>query len=227
MGVGTSIKSLFERLGVEILGWTLIPLGIVLMPLPGPGMLIVVAGVGLLSRRHVWAQKMLDPLRRKAVDAAKYGVATWPRILLSFLGGVWLVALGVVWWVSPEIPEFDLFDVSIGPDLPGAGVVAALVLWVAAAAVWLQAAVRSDRVGPLRLTAISVLVVLGLIWWIGPDIPEYDRTIGFGPQLPAHGWGTAIGLWASAIAAWALLAYSVVRWREPRHEPRPETHSNA
>lgn len=167
MSVGTALKSWFERLGVEILGWILIPVGIVLMPLPGPGMLIVVAGVALLSRRHVWAQRILDPLRRKAVDAAKYGVATLPRIFFSFLGGVWLVALGVVWWISPEIPEFSILS------------------------------------------------------------------IGFGPQLPAHGWGTAIGLWASAIAAWALLAYSVVRWREPGDSPRSETdtetetHSNA
>ncbi|MEV7398738.1 PGPGW domain-containing protein [Aeromicrobium sp. NPDC092404] len=161
MGAITSLKSLIERLGVEILGWILIPVGLVLMPLPGPGMLIVVAGVAMLSRRHVWAQRMLDPLRRRAVEAAKYGVATWPRIVVSFLGGVWLVALGVVWWVSPEIPEFSILSV------------------------------------------------------------------GFGPELPAHGWGTALGLWASAIAAWALLAYSVVRWREPRPESRRETHSNA
>jgi uncharacterized protein (TIGR02611 family) len=161
MSLGTSLKSWFQRLGVEILGWTLIPVGIILMPLPGPGMLIVVAGVALLSRRHVWAQKILEPLRRKAVDAARYGVATWPRIAVSFLGGVWLVALGVVWWISPEIPEFS---------------------------------------------------ILG---------------IGFGPQLPAPGWGTAVGLWASAIAAWSLLGYSVVRWREPRPGPPSRTHSNA
>lgn len=161
MSVGASIKSWFQRLGVEILGWALIPVGIVLMPLPGPGMLIVVSGVALLSRRHVWAQRLLDPLRRRAVEAAKYGVATWPRIVVSFLGGVWLVALGVVWWISPEIPEFSILSV------------------------------------------------------------------GFGPELPAHGWGTALGLWASAVAAWALLAYSVVRWRVEDPEPRSETHSNA
>lgn len=161
MGVGTSLKSWFERLGVEILGWLLVPVGIVLMPLPGPGMLIVVAGVALLSRRHAWARRILDPLRHKAVDAAKYGVATLPRIFLSFLGGVWLVALGFLWWVSPEIPEFSILS--------------------------------------------------------------FD----FGPRLPAPGWGTAIGLWASALAAWGLLAYSVVRWREPRTESRSKSHSNA
>jgi hypothetical protein len=124
-------------------------------------MLIVVAGVALLSRRHVWARRLLDPLRRRAVEAARYGVATWPRIIVSFLGGVWLVALGFVWWISPEIPEFSILN------------------------------------------------------------------IGFGPQLPAHGWGTAVGLWASALAAWSLLAYSVVRYHEPHPGPPSRTHSNA
>ena len=225
MSVGTVLKGWFQRLGVEILGWALIPIGIVLMPLPGPGMLIVVSGVALLSRRYVWAQKILDPLQRKAVDAAKYGVATWPRIFLSFLGGVWLVALGFVWWIDPKIPEFKLFDLALGPELPGAGAGGALVLWLAAAAVWGQAAAAGSRVGRIRLTGIILLVLLGLVWWMGPDIPEHTWPIAFGPRLPAHGWGAAIGLWASAVAAWTLLAYSVVRWHEPRR-PHSETHSN-
>ncbi|KRC66212.1 hypothetical protein ASE12_16485 [Aeromicrobium sp. Root236] len=158
MNVGLALKSWFRRTGSEILGWILTIAGIILIPAPGPGTLVLVAGISLLSRNYVWAQKLLGPLERKAVEAAKFGVATWPRITVSFLGGVWLVALGVVWWLSPEIPEFSILSV------------------------------------------------------------------GFGPELPAHGWGTAIGLWTSAIAAWGLLAYSVVRWHEPR---KAKTHSNA
>lgn len=155
MSVASAIRSWFQRVGVEILGWTLIPVGIVLMPLPGPGMLIVVSGVALLSRRHVWAQNLLGPLRVRAVEAARYGVATWPRIAVSIFGGVWLFGLGMVWWKNPSIPEFSLLGV------------------------------------------------------------------GFGPDLPAPGWATAIGLWASAVAAWVLLAYSFARW----HEPSGESHS--
>ena len=160
MSVGLALKSWFRRTGSEILGWILTIAGIILIPAPGPGTLVLVAGISLLSRNYVWAQKLLGPLEHKAIEAAKFGVATWPRITVSFLGGVWLVALGVVWWVSPEIPEFSILSV------------------------------------------------------------------GFGPELPAHGWGTAIGLWTSALAAWGLLAYSVVRWHEPRR-PKAETHSNA
>ena len=157
MSVASAMRSWFGRVGVEIIGWILVPLGIFLIPAPGPGTLVLVAGISLLARRYGWAQKLLDPLERRAIVAAKYGVATWPRIAFSFLGGVWLVALGYVWWRSPSIPEFSFLSV------------------------------------------------------------------GFGPQLPAHGCATALGLWASALAAWGLLAYSVVRW----HEPRDDAHSNA
>ncbi|MBC7630256.1 PGPGW domain-containing protein [Aeromicrobium sp.] len=149
MGAGTAIATRFQRTGRQALGWVLVVVGVILIPAPGPGTLVLVAGVSLLARDHVWAQKILDPLERRAIDAARFGVATVPRIVVSFLGGLWLFALGVIWSMSPEIPEFS---------------------------------------------------VLG---------------VGFGPDLPAHGWGVALGLWSSAIAAWGLLAYSVKRW--PRH----------
>lgn len=148
MSTRTRLSGWFKRTGSEVLGWILIPVGIVMMPAPGPGTLVLVAGVALLAPHHAWAQRILDPLRAKAIEAARYGVATIPRILLSVLGGLWLVVLAYVWWRSPEIPEFD---------------------------------------------------VLG---------------VGFGPRLPAAGWVTALGLLASAVAAWGLLAYSIVRWRD-------------
>jgi hypothetical protein len=158
MKAGTALKGWFQRTGSELLGWFLTVVGIILIPAPGPGTLVLVAGISLLSRNYVWAQRILDPLERRAVAAAKVGVATWPRIFLSFLGGVWLVALGVIWWSSPQIPEFTVVGV------------------------------------------------------------------GFGPELPAKGWGTALGLWSSALAAWGLLAYSVIRWHEPRTSTRSGSH---
>ena len=149
MRVVTGLGRWVGRFGLEALGWILIPVGIVLMPAPGPGLLILVAGVALLSRRYRWARRLLDPLQKRAIEAAKYGVATVPRIALSLLGVLWLVVAGVIWWSDPEIPEFT---------------------------------------------------VLG---------------VGFGPHLPAAGWVSAIGLWASAAAALGLLIFSIIRWRKP------------
>lgn len=134
MTVGERLLRWFRRTGSEVLGWILIPLGIFLMPAPGPGTLVLVAGVALLAPHHPWAQRILDPLQVKAVEAAKYGVATWPRIAFSVAGVVWLVLLGVVWWQAPTIPEFEVLGVGFGPSLPAAGWATGLGLLASAAA---------------------------------------------------------------------------------------------
>lgn len=141
------LRAWVDRTGSEILGWVLIPVGVVLMPLPGPGMLIIVSGFALLARHYTWARELRDRLQVRAIEAARYGVATWPRIVLSALGGLWLFGAGVVWIVGPEIPEFEVLNV------------------------------------------------------------------GFGPELPAQGWVTGVGVIVSSLVAWGLLAYSVVRWK--------------
>lgn len=143
----TRLRERIGSTGSFVLGWILVIVGIPLMPLPGPGTIVLVAGVALLARHYVWAQRILEPLRTRAVSAAKLGVATWPRITMSAFGGLWLFGLGVLWWFSPEIPEFDV---------------------------------------------------------VGRH---------FGPHLPFAGWGTSVGLMASAIVGWGLLIFSVKRWR--------------
>jgi uncharacterized protein (TIGR02611 family) len=125
-----------ERVATEVLGWTVVVVGIVLWPLPGPGLLIILAGITILARQHAWARRLLAPLREKAVEAARFGVATWPRITLSALGGVWLAVLGVVWWVSPEIPEFEVLGIGFGPRLPAAGWATGLGLVFSAVVAW-------------------------------------------------------------------------------------------
>lgn len=121
MSAGARLRERLNSTGSFFLGWFLVVAGVILWPLPGPGTIVLVAGVALLSRHYVWARRILEPLRTKAVAAAKLGVATWPRITASALGGLWLFGLGVVWWVSPEIPEFDLIGLHFGPLLPLAG----------------------------------------------------------------------------------------------------------
>ncbi|MBM9462184.1 PGPGW domain-containing protein [Aeromicrobium sp. YIM 150415] len=126
----------FHRTGSEVLGWTLVVLGLFMLVLPGPGLLGLVAGVALLARHYHWARRSLEPLHARAIEAARYGVATWPRIILSALGAACVFAVGVVWWSDILIPEFSVFGLEFGPRLPAGGPVTAIGMFLSAAIAW-------------------------------------------------------------------------------------------
>ncbi len=62
------------RTGVAVIGGSTVALGVVLMPLPGPGTLIALGGLGILATEFEGAQKVsrkANSAARKALDAAK------------------------------------------------------------------------------------------------------------------------------------------------------------
>jgi hypothetical protein len=93
-----------KRIGLEVLGWSLVLVGLAAMVLPGPGLLCLFAGLVVLSQQYEWAERRLDPVERAALRAAYEGVSTAPRIAMSVAGGAVLVALGVLWMVAPDAP---------------------------------------------------------------------------------------------------------------------------
>lgn len=93
-----------KRIGLEVLGWTLLVLGVAAVFLPGPGLLGIFAGLALLSQQYDWAERRVEPVRIRALLAAAEGVETWPRIVASCLGAVVLAACGVLWIVKPPAP---------------------------------------------------------------------------------------------------------------------------
>ncbi|UYM06682.1 PGPGW domain-containing protein [Solicola gregarius] len=107
-------KILFAALGVLLL-----LVGIAGLVLPGPGLLIMFAGVAVLALEFEWAARRVDFIRDKAMDAAEYGVANWFRILISAAGAVGVFIAGIVWIIDPTIPEVWI----IGNHLPFGGVV--------------------------------------------------------------------------------------------------------
>jgi len=100
-----------------VAGWLLLLVGVVALILPGPGLLMIVAGLVILSQEYAWAEKRVEPIKVKAFEVAASGVRTWPRILGSVLGATAVVGAGVVWWVDPQIPKFWI----LGPQLPLGG----------------------------------------------------------------------------------------------------------
>ena len=100
-----------------MLGWLLLLIGVAALVLPGPGLLLMVAGLVILSQEYPWAERRVEPIKVKAFEVAATGVRTWPRILGSLLCSLAVIAAGVLWWVDPEIPEIWIF----GPELPVGG----------------------------------------------------------------------------------------------------------
>lgn len=102
---------------VTLVGWVLVALGCAALILPGPGLLMLVAGLVVLSQEYEWAERRVEPMKRRAFDVAKQGVSSWPRIALSLLAAVAVMAVGVVWGLDPKIPTVWI----LGPRLPVGG----------------------------------------------------------------------------------------------------------
>ncbi len=97
-------KSGLRRLAVEGLGWVLTVAGVAALVLPGPGLLLLFAGLAVLSNQYDWAAKRVEPVKKKAFETAEQSVQTTPRILGSTVGALLLGAVGVLWIVQPAAP---------------------------------------------------------------------------------------------------------------------------
>ncbi len=53
-------RSLWLRTVGVVVGIALLPLGVILIPLPGPGVGIILAGLAILSLEFHWLRKLLD-----------------------------------------------------------------------------------------------------------------------------------------------------------------------
>ena len=73
--------------------------GFALLVLPGPGLLLVLAGLLVLATAFPAAQRFVRPVRERARKAAEQSVSTRLRLAFSVLTGVVLIAAGVVWWL--------------------------------------------------------------------------------------------------------------------------------
>jgi hypothetical protein len=95
-----------RRVLLEALGWILVVGGIAGLILPGPGLLMIFAGLVILSQEYEWAERRLEPVKVRALRGAAEGVETWLRVALSSALALGLVACGVLWIWSPPAPSW-------------------------------------------------------------------------------------------------------------------------
>ncbi len=86
---------MLKRFAVTIVGVALLVLGAAMMVLPGPGILVIVAGLALLATEYVWARRMLKTAQAQAEKVQEAAVASPLRTAATVLFGLVLLGLGL------------------------------------------------------------------------------------------------------------------------------------
>jgi uncharacterized protein (TIGR02611 family) len=90
------------KLAAGTLGALLVVLGLILVPLPGPGWLIVVAGLAVLAIEYAWARNLLRFTRRQLLRWTGWlRHRSWP-VRLS-VGAAGLIAVATAVWASVRL----------------------------------------------------------------------------------------------------------------------------
>lgn len=109
--------NLAYRICVGVIGGLVLVVGIIAIPYPGPGWLIVFAGLGILSSEFAWAHRLLGFARERydrfmAWFARQSVVIKALSALLTFaivIGTLWVLGtLGLIGgWVGIEHPWLE------------------------------------------------------------------------------------------------------------------------
>lgn len=93
-----------KRIAVLVAGGLVLLVGVALLVLPGPGLLLVLAGLLILANEFPAVEKCVDPVQDRAMKAAEDSVSSPLRIAGSVLAGLALIAAGVLWGLFPDLP---------------------------------------------------------------------------------------------------------------------------
>ncbi len=96
------------RTGIAVIGGVIVVAGIMLIPLPGPGWLIVFAGLGVLATEFAWAGRLLTFARDKVLawTARVTRQPLWVRMLIGLAGVALLAGLALAYVGLYGVPEW-------------------------------------------------------------------------------------------------------------------------
>lgn len=122
--------SYVKRSAVTLVGVCLVLGGIALMPLPGPGIVVVVAGLAVLATEYVWARRLLRRAKAEAERAQEEAVASPARIATTVLSALAVCGVGITMLVVEDVhwPIWDsLIDYVWSPTTGAVVVVTSLI----------------------------------------------------------------------------------------------------
>jgi uncharacterized protein (TIGR02611 family) len=88
------------RIGVTIVGFVVIAVGVLLIPRPGPGWLIVFLGLGIWSTEYEWARRLRVATRRFVGRwwAWISRQPRWLQITVGVVGLAFTASISIVAW---------------------------------------------------------------------------------------------------------------------------------
>jgi uncharacterized protein (TIGR02611 family) len=92
---------------VGIFGAAVVALGIVLIPFPGPGWLIVLAGLAILAVEFVWAQRLLG-FTKGRLESWWHWLGRQHILVRMTVGLAGLLFVGLVVWLSWGLTYGDM-----------------------------------------------------------------------------------------------------------------------
>lgn len=121
----------FKRFAVTIVGAGILLVGLALMVLPGPGILLIVAGLAVLATEYVWARRLLVHAKDRAELVRQAAVASPVRTAGSVIFSLGLVAVGVAMLIVDDVawPVLDsAIDAGWGPVTGNILIVSGIIL---------------------------------------------------------------------------------------------------
>ncbi|WP_149183814.1 TIGR02611 family protein [Streptomyces sp. TRM49041] len=95
------------QVGVFLIGLAVVVVGVIMLPLPGPGWFVIFAGMAIWATEFVWAQLVLRWTKRKVTEAAQRALdprvrrrniilTTTGLIITGVLIGIYVWKFGIV-----------------------------------------------------------------------------------------------------------------------------------
>ncbi|RKN04395.1 PGPGW domain-containing protein [Streptomyces radicis] len=117
----------FRRALVLAVGGVLLLVGAALLVLPGPGLLLILAGLVVLASEFPGLARYVEMVEARAMRAAEDSVSSPWRLAGSALVALALIAGGIMWGLLPDLPFSNW---STGSGLIASGVIlAGLLYW--------------------------------------------------------------------------------------------------
>ncbi len=99
-----------KRIVVAVLGATLALAGIALLVLPGPGFVLVAAGLAVLATQFDWARRPLESAKDRAKQGLDEVARSKPRAGLAIAAAASLLAVGALEIAGVDLPLINVLS---------------------------------------------------------------------------------------------------------------------